>query len=121
MTWEFIADILSLGFILTGALQVFFASIGIARFGNTLARIHAVTKPQTVGLILVIIGVILRLIGSENFGPGQRGAVGMLILLVIFALMTNPVTAQRLGRVSRREALYGGEDQITVNENPATY
>lgn len=121
MTWEFISDALSLIFISFGALQVFFASVGIARFGNTLARIHAVTKPQTVGLVLVIIGVIFRLTGSDSFGPGQRGDIGMLFLLLLFALMTNPVTAQRLGRVSRREALYGGDDQIAVNENPAKY
>lgn len=121
INWEFVTDVLSLVFMTAGALQVFFASLGIARFGNTIARIHAVTKPQTVGLILVIVGVIFRLIGSQNFGPGQRGDVGMLILLVLFALMTNPVTAQRLGRVSRREALYGGEEQLSVNENPAKF
>ena len=32
MTWEFISDVLSLIFISFGALQVFFASVGIARF-----------------------------------------------------------------------------------------
>lgn len=119
--WEFISDVLSLIFIFVGALQVLFAAIGIARFRNTIARIHAVTKPQTVGLIMVIIGVILRLSGSDGFGPGQRGDVGMLILLLLFALMTSPVTAQRLGRVSRREGLYGGKDQVSVNEHPAEF
>lgn len=121
MTWNLLSDILSLIFIIFGAAQVLFASVGIARFGNTMARIHAVTKPQTVGLIMVILGVIFRMAGSENFGPGQRGDVGMLVLLLFFALMTSPVTAQRLGRVSRREALYGDEEQIAVNEHPARY
>ena len=118
LNWEFISDVLSLIFIVLGALQVFFASVGIARFNTTLARVHAVTKPQTVGLIMVILGVIFRLTGSEHFDVGQRGDVGMLFLLVLFALMTNPVTAQRLGRVSRREGLYGDEDDIAVNEHP---
>lgn len=115
---EFITDVVSLIFIVAGALQVFFASVGMNRFRTTLARIHAVTKPQTVGLIMVILGVIFRLVGSEHFDVGQRGDVGMLFLLVLFALMTNPVTAQRLGRVSRREGLYGDEDDIAINEHP---
>lgn len=114
----FITDVLSLIFIVAGALQVFFASVGMKRFRSTLARVHAVTKPQTVGLIMVIIGVIFRLIGDEHFDVGQRGDVGMLLLLVLFALMTNPVTAQRLGRVSRREGLYGEEEDIAINEHP---
>ena len=114
----FITDVISLVFIVAGALQVFFASVGINRFRSTLARVHAVTKPQTVGLIMVIVGVIFRLIGDEHFDVGQRGDVGMLFLLVLFALMTNPVTAQRLGRVSRREGLYGDEDDIAINEHP---
>ena len=115
---DFITDVVSLIFIVAGALQVFFASVGMNRFRTTLARIHAVTKPQTVGLIMVILGVIFRLVGSEHFDVGQRGDVGMLFLLVLFALMTNPVTAQRLGRVSRREGLYGDEDDIAINEHP---
>ena len=115
---DFITDVVSLIFIVAGALQVFFASVGMNRFRTTLARIHAVTKPQTVGLIMVIIGVIFRLIGDEHFDVGQRGDVGMLLLLVLFALMTNPVTAQRLGRVSRREGLYGEEEDIAINEHP---
>ena len=45
----------------------------------------------------------------------------MLVLLVLFALMTNPVTAQRLGRVARREGLYGGDDQLSRNDRPADY
>ena len=114
----FITDVISLVFIVAGALQVFFASVGINRFRSTLARVHAVTKPQTVGLIMVIVGVIFRLIGDEHFDVGQRGDVGMLLLLVLFALMTNPVTAQRLGRVSRREGLYGEEEDIAINEHP---
>ena len=63
----FITDVISLIFIVAGALQVFFASVGINRFRSTLARVHAVTKPQTVGLIMVIVGVIFRLIGDEHF------------------------------------------------------
>ncbi|GAB3073406.1 monovalent cation/H(+) antiporter subunit G [Corynebacterium aquatimens] len=121
MNWELIADIASLVFILFGSLQVFFAAVGVVRFNNTVARIHAITKPQTTGLLLVVMGTIIRLAGSPTFDVGHRGDAGMLLLLLLFALMTSPVVAQRLGRVSRLEGLYGGEDQLTVNENPSRY
>ena len=123
--WALIADVASLVFILPGAFMVFSAAVGTVRFHSTLARIHAITKPQTTGLLLMIIGTIIRVAGSPDFGVHERGDIGMMFLLVLFALMTNPVTAQRLGRIARREGLYGPPDDpdscLTVNERPADY
>lgn len=123
--WALLADATSLLFILPGAFMVFSAAVGTVRFHSTLARVHAITKPQTTGLMLMIIGTIIRVTGSPDFGVHERGDVGMMLLLVVFALMTNPVTGQRLGRIARREGLYDppGADGtvLTVNENPADY
>lgn len=125
MNWALLADAISLAFILPGALMVFSAAVGTVRFHSTMARVHAITKPQTTGLILMIIGSIIRLTGAPGFGAHERGDIGMMILLVLFALMTNPVTAQRLGRIARREGLYGPKDDpdayLTANERPADY
>ena len=66
-----IADIISLLFILPGAFMVFSAAVGTARFNSTLARVHAITKPQTTGLVLMITGtIILSLI--HNSEPTRR-------------------------------------------------
>lgn len=116
-----ITDIISLIFILPGAFMVFSAAVGTARFNSTLARVHAITKPQTTGLVLMIAGTIIRVTGSEDFGVHEKGDIGMMVLLVLFALMTSPVTAQRMGRIARREGLYGGEEQLTRNDRPASY
>ena len=116
-----ITDIISLIFILPGAFMVFSAAVGTVRFKSTLARVHAITKPQTTGLLLMITGTMIRLVGAPDFSVYERGDIGMMVLLVIFALMTNPVTAHRLGRVARMEGLYGPEEDLTVNERPATY
>lgn len=116
-----VTDIVSLIFILPGAFMVFSAAVGTVRFSSTLSRVHAITKPQTTGLLLMMIGTIIRLTGAPEFGPHEKGDIGMMILLVVFALMTNPVTAQRLGRIARIEGLYGPEDELAVNERPATY
>ncbi|MBL3960850.1 cation:proton antiporter, partial [Bacteroides thetaiotaomicron] len=78
-------DVLSLIFIGLGALFVLSASIGLVRFKDSLSRVHAVTKPQTVGLILTVIGAIIRVIGSPDFNIAHRGDLGILVLLVLFA------------------------------------
>lgn len=114
-----ITDILSLVFILPGAFMVFSAAVGAVRFRSTMARVHAITKPQTTGLVLLAIGTIIRVTGAEDFSVYERSDIGKLVLLTIFALMTNPVTAQRIGRVSRLEGLYGDKDELTVNQRPA--
>lgn len=119
MNWHLVADIASLVLILPGAFMVFSAAVGTVRFPSTMARVHAITKPQTTGLVLMVLGTLLRVICHPEFGAHERAEVGVLALLVLFALMTSPVTAQRLGRVARREGLYGDESVISVNERPA--
>lgn len=115
-----ITDIISLVFILAGAFFVFSAAVGLVRFRDALSRVHAITKPQTVGLILTVVGAMIRVMGSPDFTHNDRGDIGVLVLLVLFALLTSPVTAQRLGRVARREGLYSDAEFMRVNEAPAS-
>ena len=119
MTLQLFTDIVSLVFILSGAFLSFSASIGLIRFKDTMSRVHAMTKPQTTGLILTVVGAIIRILGHENFDQSQRSDLGVLVLLVLFALLTSPVTAQRVGRVSRREGLYVAKDDMSDNQAPA--
>lgn len=118
MTYELFADVTSLVLILAGSFLVFSAAVGVVRFKDTMSRIHAITKPQTTGLILTILGALLKVTGSPEFGIDERADLGVLILLVIFAAITSPVTAQRLGRVSRREGLYGAAENMSRNDAP---
>ncbi len=119
MSYTLFADVASLILIITGSFLVFSAAVGVVRFPDTMSRIHAITKPQTTGLILTILGALLKVTGDPAFGIAERGDLGVLILLVIFAGMTSPVTAQRLGRVSRREGLYGVSQDMSRNDAPA--
>ena len=91
-----ITDIISLIFILPGAFMVFSAAVGTARFNSTLARVHAITKPQTTGLVLFMIGTIIRVTTAEDFGVHEKGDIGIMILLVIFCLLyTSPSPRDR--------------------------
>ncbi len=121
VNWHFVADVVSLLLILPGAFMVFSAAVGAVRFTSTMARIHAVTKPQTTGLVLMVVGTVIRVVCNPDFSPHNRGDVGVLLLLVVFALMTNPVTAQRLSRIARREGLYGDDSVMSVNQRPAQH
>ena len=58
--------------VLAGSTLALTAAIGVVRFPDTLSRMHAATKPQVLGLLLVLVGAAIRLRGHAD--------VGMLIL-----------------------------------------
>ena len=90
-----IVDIISATLLLLGCLMAVTAAIGLVRFPDTLSRMHAATKPQTFGLLLILLGAVLRL--------GDSVDSGMLILAGLFALITAPVVAHRIGRLAYQE------------------
>ena len=120
MSYALISDVLSIILILVGSILILAAAIGVARFSDTMARVHAISKPQTTGLIFTILGALIKVTGSEDFSVAERGDLGILILLVLFAMITSPVTAQRTTRIARREGLYSTAESMTRNEHPAT-
>lgn len=119
MNWQFVTDLISAILLLAGGILVFATAIGLVRFQDTMSRVHPVTKPQTLGLVLTILGAFVRVVGAESSGVSERSDIGMLLLLVLFAMMTSPVTAQRMSRIARREGLYGKRENMTRNDRPA--
>ena len=53
-------DILAAVLVLGGSTLALTAAIGVVRFPDTLTRMHAATKPQVLGLLLVLIGPFVR-------------------------------------------------------------
>ncbi|MBY4129631.1 monovalent cation/H(+) antiporter subunit G [Rhodococcus fascians] len=102
-----VAQTIASVFILLGALLAFTAAVGIVRFPDTLSRMHAATKPQVVGLIMVLIGAIISLRGNVD--------IWMLVLVGLFTLVTAPVIAHTVGRVAYREQR-GRDGLLIVNE-----
>ncbi|BDD84296.1 Na+/H+ antiporter subunit G [Tsukamurella pulmonis] len=90
-----IVDIISAILFLSGAAFAVTASIGIIRFPDTLTRMHAATKPQTFGLLLLLAGAIVQMIDSVD--------VWMLVLVGLFTMITAPAVAHRVGRVAYQE------------------
>ncbi|MEN0129618.1 MAG: monovalent cation/H(+) antiporter subunit G [Brevundimonas sp.] len=94
MSWDTVADVASAICLLGGAFLALAAGVGVLRFPDLLSRMHAGTKPQVLGLVLVLIGLALRL--------RSGGAVWALVLVAIFQMLTAPVAAHMVGRAGYR-------------------
>ncbi|TFV59201.1 monovalent cation/H(+) antiporter subunit G [Mycobacterium sp. PS03-16] len=90
-----VLDVVVSVLILGGSTLALTAAIGVVRFPDTLSRMHAATKPQVFGLLLVLTGAAIRLRGNVD--------VGMVILTGLFTLITAPVVANRVGQLAYRE------------------
>ena len=94
MTLVDLADLAGAALVLLGAFLCFAAAVGLARFPDVLSRMHAATKPQTLGLILVAAGVELSL--------RTWAAFGTVVLIAALQLATAPVAAHLVGRTVYR-------------------
>lgn len=77
-----------------GAVLALIAGIGLQRFPDVFARMHAATKPATLGLALVLSGAALLMPDS--------GAVAKLLLVVVLQFITAPVGSHLVGRAAYR-------------------
>jgi multicomponent Na+:H+ antiporter subunit G len=87
-------DVVAGACLIAGALLAFTAGIGLLRFRDVLARTHAATKPQVLGLLLILAGAGIRLRSSVD--------LWMIVLAAGFQLMTAPVSAHFVGGLAYR-------------------
>ncbi|WP_030543397.1 monovalent cation/H(+) antiporter subunit G [Streptomyces albus] len=88
-----VLGVLSAVFLLSGATFSLLGAIGLLRFPDTVCRLHAASKAQTLGVLLILLGSALQV-------PVAHGLV--LLLLALFQLVTVPVTGQIVGRTAYR-------------------
>lgn len=83
------------------------AGIGLLRFTDVLSRLHAATKPQIFGLLLVIAAVALD----------QRswGVVLVLMPVFVFQALTAPAAAHMVGRAAYRTGQLD-DDSMYIDE-----
>ncbi|MBW4705525.1 monovalent cation/H(+) antiporter subunit G [Micromonospora sp. RL09-050-HVF-A] len=89
-----VVDWLAAVALVSGALLSLAAGIGVLRFPDVLDRMHAATKPQVLGVLLLLVGLALRLRTAAD--------LGMIMLVGVFQLATAPVAAQMIGRAAYR-------------------
>ena len=100
-------DALSAVLLLAGVGLAVGAAVGLVRFPDVFSRMHAATKPSTLGLLLVTLGAALRVQDS--------GDAVALLLVAAFQLLTAPVAAHMIGRAAYR-ARAGALDDLVVDE-----
>ncbi len=99
-----VMDVVGLVCLLGGALLCLSAALGLWRFGDLFSRMHAGSKPQVLGVLLVALGVGLRV--------REPGDVGMLLVLAACHLVTVPVAAQMTGRAAIRIGQVDPDDEV---------
>jgi len=93
-TADIIVDWITAICMVGGALMSVAAGIGLVRFPDLFSRMHAATKPQVLGLFLLLMAVALQI--------RAWSAVPVLLLAWLFQLLTAPVTAHMVGRAAYR-------------------
>lgn len=106
MTWDEIRDVACAVLMLTGAAFCLLGAVGLIRLPDLPARLQAATKPQTLGLLLILLGTALRV--------GPESAV-TLILVVLLQVLTAPVISQIVGRSAYRTGTMD-RDRLLVDD-----
>lgn len=100
-----VLDVLVLVLLGCGTLLTLIAAIGLVRLPDVISRMHAASKPQTLGLVLVCLGMAVAV--------GTWQGLGYALLVVAAQLVTVPVSSAMLGRATfRRGFVYGGQYAI---------
>ena len=86
--------VLSGALLLAGTALALAAAVGLVRLPDLFSRMHAATKPATLGLLLVTVGAALSV-------PRAGDAV-KLLLVAALQLLTAPVAAHMVGRAAYR-------------------
>jgi multicomponent Na+:H+ antiporter subunit G len=74
---------------LIGAMLVLLAAIGVVRFGDALARLHALAKASTLGVLLILIGAAVNL---RNLNDLTSVALAALLHLLASPPASNMVS-----------------------------
>ena len=85
-------DWIAAALVVAGTFLGAVGGLGVLRFPDVFGRMHAATKPPTLGLLMVAAGAALRARALSD--------LGLLILVVLFQFLTAPVAAHLIGRAA---------------------
>ncbi|MFJ4227640.1 monovalent cation/H(+) antiporter subunit G [Paenarthrobacter nicotinovorans] len=104
---DVVIDAVTVVFLIVGALMSLGAAIGLLRFPELMSRMHAATKPQVLGLFLMLSAIGLQM-RTWWVWP-------VLLVAWIFQLLTAPVSAHMVGRSAYRTK-HGHREKLTKDE-----
>lgn len=83
--------------LICGVFFIAVTAIGLLRLPDFYSRVHAVSKTETLGLGLILLGLLLH--------EGLSTLSLKLALILLFAVMTNPLAAHLLTRAALRRGV----------------
>jgi multicomponent Na+:H+ antiporter subunit G len=92
---------------LVGAVLVLLSAIGVVRFSDVLARLHALAKASTLGVLLLLLGAAVNLRDVND--------ITSVVLAGVLHLLASPPASNM---VSRAAYLASGLPGGSVDEHP---
>jgi multicomponent Na+:H+ antiporter subunit G len=89
---DLVRDVITAVLVLAGALMCFAAGVGLIRFPDVLSRLHAATKPQIFGLMVITADVAVN-----NF---SLGTITLVVAIIVFQALTAPMAAHLVARAA---------------------
>ena len=90
-------DVAASVFLLSGVVFVLLAVLGLWRFDDVFSRVHAATKATTLGVLLVIMAIALRVEAPADLVK--------VLLTAVVQVITAPVAGHMLGRAAYRAGI----------------
>lgn len=89
-------------FLVVGCLMSLGAAVGLVRFPDVLSRLHAGSKPQIFGLMLLLaaVGIASR---DWSYFP-------VLLVAILVQMLTIPIAAHMMGRSGYRNKHFPADD-----------
>ncbi|HZK05093.1 MAG TPA: monovalent cation/H(+) antiporter subunit G [Actinomycetaceae bacterium] len=94
MNWDMFWDAFAAFFLVLGTFLTVAAAIGMLRFPDLLSRLHATSKPQSLGLALMMIGFSISM--------RSPSIAWTAVLIVLLQIVTAPIGAHLAGRAGYR-------------------
>lgn len=98
-----VLDVVGAVLVIIGAMLCLVAAVGLVRLPDVLSRMHAATKPQTLGLLVLLLGLGLTLRDPK--------ATGLLLVIAFLQMLTAPISAHLVARTAYRGRQF--RDDIT--------
>jgi len=95
---------------LLGSLLILLAAIGVARFDDVYARLHAMAKASSFGMLVVLAGAAVALRHTDD--------VASAILAAILQMITSPVAANALSTATYRVEGWPGLRPTASTDSP---
>ena len=90
---------------LGGAVLILLSAVGVVRFPDALARMHALTKASTVGVVLVAVGAAFVLPTANDVTSALAAALLQILTLPISASLIARATYLARGIPNRVDAV----------------